>query len=191
MLSGYALTPLLLATAPATLAPPGTSPLPAIEYVEITGEPNEAQLIAYGVDGEVLGSIAWWTEGSVVYLASDYADGGALLGIDLETRRLYVDDLGLPAELISARAHAFEQLVLAQGALLGQAKTDGERDNTKEWVRCGLHVLAAVGACSATAVSPIPFVVGAGCLGITGIATCECINVWAESKGKRKCGEDE
>jgi hypothetical protein len=75
-----------------------------LDHAELTGSDSEAQIIAYDVAGEVIGTIALWVEPEgQIYLASDYSDGYAeTIVADGRART----DSTLPHEVIAARADA-------------------------------------------------------------------------------------
>jgi hypothetical protein len=160
--------------------PPGTPPpdfTDALEYAEVTISDDDVLIEAFDADDEPLGSISMWIdERGTTWLASDYADGYALVGVDPAGQATVYRESTLPADVLATRAETIVDTI--QTAPLERA----------EWFLCAVAVGTATGMCAgAAATGGLLFV---GCAAGAAGATCACISAWAERKGKRKCLED-
>lgn len=125
----------------------------AIDHAELIGTETEAQIIAYDSEGEVIGTLAIWSEddGRII-LTSDYADGYAETTVRDGAAST---DTTLPPEVIQRRADAIR---------LEIARSDPGPQEGK--FACALTVIAAAWSC--VTLSPVCPIAAYG-------AACACI----------------
>jgi hypothetical protein len=155
----------VLALAPPTdLAPPELDQqLDSVEFVD-GGE--DVQLIAYDVDGEVIGMIAVWVdEHGRVHVLSDYADGYAESVIEGED--VLLDSTLSPTVVMERAARLGEWLYL-----------DSSQDPQEGAGSCAFSVVATAGSCVAASIlCPISAI----------LLACNCLPLVVPDWAKKRC----
>jgi hypothetical protein len=120
----------------------------------VTGTSDEFQLVAYDATGDPIGSVALWTDGPELYIASDFADGyEEIVIVDDDVR----NDSTLAPGIAAERAQAMLD-ILAQS------------DPQEGKVSCALAIAANVAACA----NPIALAAVVVCAGSTYHTACAC-----------------
>lgn len=107
-----------------------------LNHTELTGGANDMQLVAYDHAGDVLGSIALWTDpDGTTWIVSDYGDGFSQVMITPDGE--VSTEATLPSEVIAARAEL----------IIDTIQNQSEPQEGK--VSCALSLAGTVVSCAA------------------------------------------
>lgn len=138
-------------------APEASTQTDALEIARVEKtDTGDVQLVAFDTDGEVVGSVALWSEDGRLHLASDYADGyEETVILDGRARRTST----LPDGIAAERAQVMLDILASSEPQAGK-------------VGCGLGVFLAIAACHPASVAAL--IGAAACPGAVYHAACEC-----------------
>lgn len=123
--------------------------------VEVVEHGEDVEMRALNSSGEVVGTIAAWSDVDGIHVVADYGDGWAETLID--DGAVVSHEATLPSAVLEGRAEAIGDLVYA-GPPDSQAGAS--------WVECGAYLALAGGACAMGHV--------VGCAGYGVLAYCGC-----------------
>jgi hypothetical protein len=141
--------------APGDIAPDFSEQL---DYVDVIVSDADAMVVAYDHNGAVIGSFGLWVDDDgITWLAADFADGYALIGVSPEFEKEVYREEELPAGQLAERAEL----------LLMYLDDPAQPAAKHSWGECGWKAVAAGVACGTA--RPIACVWG----GIK--ASCACV----------------
>jgi hypothetical protein len=88
--------------------------------VEVSGTSDEFQLVAYDATGDPIGSVALWTDGAEMHIASDFADGYEEIAIlDEDVRNDSILAPGVATERAQSMLDILAQSDPQEGKVMG------------------------------------------------------------------------